>query len=94
MIHVRGKARLRARGWGHGARGKPSRPLRLGKWERLGVKKGDSPHAVPVKFSESARSVDILVEPAWIAKGLDLPDVRVWEQAAKPEAEKYGGDEG
>lgn len=84
----RGNARLRARCWGNGARGKPSRPLCLGKWERCGVKKGDRPHVVPVQFSESTCPVDTLFEPVRMAKGLDFQDVQVREQATKPEAEK------
>lgn len=31
----------------------------------------------PLPFSESARAEGTLVEPAWMAKGLDSPDVRV-----------------
>ena len=44
--------------------------------EVRGYEKTISPPA-PLPFSESARAEDALVEPAWMAKGLDSPDVRV-----------------
>ena len=50
---------------------------------------GNNPHAVPVPSSEPAPPVDTLVVPAWMAKELDSPDVRVrlraletWAQSA------------
>jgi len=50
---------------------------------------GNSPQAVPVPSSVPAPQVDILVVPAWMAKELDSPDVRVrlraletWAQSA------------
>ena len=44
--------------------------------EVRGYGKTISPPA-PFPFFESARAEDTLVEPAWMAKGLDSPDVRV-----------------
>jgi hypothetical protein len=84
----RGKARLWARGWSTGLGGSHLAPPRLEKWERCRVRKGDSPHAVPVPFSEATCPVDTLFEPVRMAKGLDFQDVQVREQAEKFKAEK------
>lgn len=54
---------------------------------------GDSPHAMPVRSSETGHPADGLVVPEWMAQKLNSPNVRVrlqaletWAQSAPPGA--------